>query len=217
MRGLIQKDLYILMEMKRMAAVILAVALALLLLNDGFEGFVVSYLSFVAMFVVLATLTQDETSKGIQYLMTLPVTRKIYVQEKYLLGISLGLGTWLISTMASGALVLARGREIRLEFLLTCLIYAVILLILLSLMIPVQLRFGGDKGRIAVMVAVAGGILACLLLAQAAAWANLDFGGAAKFLGRRLPVLVVLAVLILAGILMISYRISLAVMRKKEF
>ena len=62
MRGLLQKDFYMLSEMKKMILVILAIAFLLLIANSGSESFVVSYLIFVAAFLTLATITQDEQS-----------------------------------------------------------------------------------------------------------------------------------------------------------
>lgn len=59
----------------------------LLIANSGSESFVVSYLIFVAAFLTLATITQDEHSKGVQFLMTLPVSEKIMYRRSIFWGL----------------------------------------------------------------------------------------------------------------------------------
>lgn len=215
MRGLLQKDFYMLSEMKKMILVILAIAFLLLIANSGSESFVVSYLIFVAAFLTLATITQDEHSKGVQFLMTLPVSRKNHVQEKYLLGIVMGGGAWILAAAAALAVTSLRGKSINEEFLAQCVIYLPILLLMLGLMLPIQFRFGGDKGRIAIMAAVAGGMLACFLVLKIVDLSNLT--GAKNFFENYYRLIFVVATLILLAGFWISYRISLAIMNKKEF
>lgn len=215
MRGLLQKDLYMLSEMKKMILIILLIAFLLLITNTGSESFVISYVVFVAAFMTLSTLTQDENSKGIEFLMTLPVTRKNYVQEKYILGIAMGSGAWILASLAAAVVMFFRGKEFSGEFVVECLVYLPILLIMLSLMLPIQFRFGGDKGRIAILAAVAGGILSCLLIFKALDWTGCT--GASQFFETYYRMIFVFCILALLAVFWISYRISVAIMSKKEF
>ena len=104
------KDFYMLLEMKKFAGMMAVIGLLLLITNSGGEGFVISYMTIMSAFMVLSTLSQDEGGKGIQFLLTLPVTRKIYVKEKYCLGLLNGIGFWLVSAVVVGIVTAVRNR-----------------------------------------------------------------------------------------------------------
>ena len=216
MTGLLKKDWYILLEMKRMIVLILLIAVLLAFGNPGGETFVVSYVTFVAAIMALTTITQDESGKGISFLMTMPVTREKYVQEKYLLGSMLGFFGWLFSFVVIVAALFFQQKEITFEFLWSCLIYLPILLMVLALMIPVQLKFGGDRGRIVIIVVVALGIVSVMLFLRTAEILHWDLSGASDFVYRNQYLIYGLFILGFLAVLWISYRISLKVMRNKE-
>ena len=156
MRGLLMKDFYMLLEMKKFAGMMAVIGLLLLITNSGGEGFVISYMTIMSAFMVLSTLSQDEGGKGIQFLLTLPVTRKIYVKEKYCLGLLNGIGFWLVSAVVVGIVTAVRNRGTApVDFIWECLLYLTVLFAMLALMLPVQLKYGGEKGRLVIVIAVA--------------------------------------------------------------
>lgn len=217
MRGLFQKDLYMLTEMKKMAGTVLLIALLLLITNSGGEGFVVSYVTFIGAFMVLSTISQDDNGKGMAYLLTMPVSRKSYVQEKYLLGLAVGLACWLLSSCAAFIVAGVRRGQISMEFAGECMIYLPILLATLALMIPIQLKYGGERGRIAVIVAVAAALLVGISVAKLFQRLRLDVRGAAQLIYSYRYTCYVLCLAVFAGILWLSYRVSVRVMKSKEF
>src|SRR5699024_8737053 len=89
------------------------------------------------------------------FLFSLPVTRREYVLEKYLFGIILGGGACVIALLLITVLGMLKGTVPSADTLLiTCMVFAT-LLGLLALLLPFQLKFGGEKGRIALIASLA--------------------------------------------------------------
>lgn len=218
MRGLLMKDFYMLLEMKKFAGMMAAIGLLLLITNSGGEGFVISYMTIMSAFMVLSTLSQDEGGKGIQFLLTLPVTRKIYVKEKYCLGLLNGIVFWLVSAVAVGIATAVRNREtVPVDFIWECLLYLTVLFAMLALMLPVQLKYGGEKGRLVIVIAVA--VILCVAIGSAKFMegANVDASGVVEWIAAHNVFCYGLLVAVLLALLWISYRISLHVMEKKQY
>lgn len=64
--------------------VLLLVAVILNYNSDG--TFIIGYLTVIGSFFVLSTIGYDEHGNSFAFLMTLPVMRKTYAGEKYLIG-----------------------------------------------------------------------------------------------------------------------------------
>ena len=218
MRGLLMKDFYMLREMKKFAGMMAVIGLLLLITNSGGEGFVISYMTIMSAFMVLSTLSQDEGGKGIQFLLTLPVTRKIYVKEKYCLGLLNGIGFWLVSAVVVGIVTAVRNRGTApVDFIWECLLYLTVLFAMLALMLPVQLKYGGEKGRLVIVIAVA--VILCVAIGSAKFMerANVDASGTVEWIAAHSVFSYGLLVAVLLALLWISYRISLHVMEKKQY
>ena len=82
MAGLLEKDIRLIMQRKQMLLLFVVIAVVLGFSQDG--TFILGYLSFCAAIVMVSTISYDELDHGYEFLMTLPITAKIYVKEKYL-------------------------------------------------------------------------------------------------------------------------------------
>lgn len=82
MAGLLEKDIRLIMQRKQMLLLFVVIAVVLGFSQDG--TFILGYLSFCAAIVMVNTISYDELDHGYEFLMTLPITAKIYVKEKYL-------------------------------------------------------------------------------------------------------------------------------------
>lgn len=217
MRGLLEKDLRLLGKRKQSLLCLLGVAAILNFTTD--RTFVVGYLAMLMTIFSTSTISYDEYDNGYLFLMTLPIDAKIYVREKYALSLGTGLLTWILSVImyfAAGAIqhipsVFAEDMQ-----LLIC--YLPLLIFMIALMIPFPLRFGAEKGRIAMMIFI--GIVAGIFFACAKANEKLEIvdDGFATTIDS-LPDVAVASVLIIAvfGILTISYFLSIRIMNKKEY
>ena len=86
MKGLLIKDFQLLKNQKSFFVVFIAMAVIFLVTDMMSQDFLVSYVSFLSIIMMVSSMTYDEFNNGLSYLMTLPTTRKKYVQEKYVFG-----------------------------------------------------------------------------------------------------------------------------------
>lgn len=222
MKGLLIKDFSLLKNQKNFFVLVFVMA-GFLTIANGAESspatFVLPYVGFVSSFFVLSTISYDEYDNGNAFLFTLPFERKVYVVEKYVFGILTGVAGMLIIL----AFVLVymnmnvRYAEAE-ETLLVAGVSAGLLFFFLSVMIPFQLKFGPEKGRIAMIIVFLGIFAAVYGLAKVVNVGNMDLSGliqTADAMGPAGVALVFLAVSLL--VLAASMTISIRIMEKKEF
>ena len=171
----------------------------------------------ISLFSV-STISYDELDNGNAFLFSLPITRKTYAVEKYCFGLIMGLGAWLAVSVLATAAGAARGQGPVWELAITAFIVLPLVLFMLAVMVPVMLKFGAEKGRIAVVICFAVVYLTIALLAQSAEQWGKDFLPLLDSLpeigiGTFLVILAAVTVLIL----LLSVRISIGIIKKKEF
>lgn len=217
MKGLLVKDIRLMLQQKKFFIMLVFVAVLLNFSSDS--TFVVGYLTFVGSMFVLSTISYDEYDNCYPFLMTLPVDRKSYAKEKYLFGLILGISAWMFGLIISLIYQIVTGVSIEfLEFFLTVAIYIPILMLLLSIMIPFQLKYGGEKGRLAMLIVYGGVFLAGYSLVKLAQGIGIDIKEKINALSALNIGLVELVLLVTAVVALgISCLISFAIMEKKEF
>ena len=99
MRGLWKKDLALIGTNRSMLAAVVLVTV-LMILAQNYQ-FVMFYAALMGGFQILGTITYDTANDGMQYLLTLPVTRSQYTAEKYLFGYGFGLALLLFGTVVA--------------------------------------------------------------------------------------------------------------------
>lgn len=218
MKGLLVKDLYLLGKQRNYVLCLLVISMFLLLGADN-AIFVSSYMTVLGSFLALVTISYDEMNHGRTFLFTLPITRKMYVTSKYLTGILTCLTAWAVSLVFTGVSVAAGRISVGWkEWLVSCIMFLGVGFLFDALMIPIQLKFGADRGRIVLLVVLLG----CMFLATTAGnliqKTQIDLSGAVAFWDRIGPAGAGLlgAVLVLV-ILMVSWVISMEIMKRKEF
>lgn len=210
MKGLLLKDLAIVKQQGRSIFIIVAIAVFMMLSGNDIT-FAIAYANILFVMFGITTLNYDAFDNGFSFLFTLPITRKIYVAEKYifsLMCVATGLGLSAILMLVTGNM-----NSEALGFIVG---YAVAAVLLLSVLLPIELKFGPEKGRIAMIVIFA--------IVFAAVFGIKSVVGADKLASILLNlekmndavVACILAaiVIVLAGI---SYFISCKVIEKKEF
>ena len=160
MKGLLKKDLAILFCNKAMLIAALVVFMGVAFMGSGGGQFIMSYMAVFVPMVINSTISYDDMDNGMEYLMTLPVTRRQYVYSKYVFSAGAGFLCWIFScVMGTLSNVIHGNQGDSGEWLFLCLMSLGILLFTSSLIIPVQLKFGAEKAKIAmllIMVGVAG-------------------------------------------------------------
>ena len=219
MAGLFQKDIRLILQNKQ--AILLFAFLAVFFCFTQQSTFVISYLSFLCTILTISTISYDENDNGYAFLMTLPVNYKEYVYEKYLFCIMGGVLSWGFSVALCFIADIIRNVPLVLgEELMEVLPLIPAFAIIASIFIPFQLKFGGEKSRIA-MVGLCGGVVAIFFLAgKVMDDTNInininDFVDKLNSMPYAVIVLIIFAVA--AGIMATSIVCSLAIMKKKEY
>lgn len=155
MKGLLIKDLRILLCQKSSVAVFIGISI-LMLINGMDVSFCIGYAAMMMAILLLGTISYDEHENGMSFLLTLPVGRKEYVFSKY--GFIVG-GVVLIECIMLLAVgiyekVQPSGLLMK-EYVMMSLIMVAVAVMLIALMLPVNLKFGVEKSRF-VLMAVTG-------------------------------------------------------------
>ena len=154
MRGLLIKDISLITVNKKMLFIFLGISMMLLATGNGENTtFVVAYCTMLCGMLVLTTISYDEFDHSNAYLMTLPVTRKIYALGKYVFSALAMMIGWGFSTVVVFLLQMTvfHRQQGALEFWASCVSILLSMVLLLGVMIPIQLKFGGDNGRMVVL------------------------------------------------------------------
>lgn len=162
MTGLLIKDWKLFKNQGRYLCSMLIIAMAILLVNsEEFTSFAVSYVTFFIAYFALSTISYDEYENGMSFLMTLPISRRIYVSEKYLLTVLLTGGAWLFALGINLIFFQINfSSEAMQELLCTAPAFLLAVLAFLSISLPLFLKFGPEKGRM-----ISFGILGAVFLA----------------------------------------------------
>ncbi len=154
MKGLLIKDMKLMKNMKNSLLMILIIAVGMSYYMKDLS-FIIVYLALLGATFTSSTLSYDEFDKGYTFLFSLPVTKKEYVIEKYGLGLIMSGGGWLLGTVLATVAGLIRNNGFAMDNIMVGITLLPIPMILLSILLPFHLKFGGEKGRI-VMISVVG-------------------------------------------------------------
>lgn len=218
MKGLLIKDYKLIMVQKNFFFLILAIVLGMILFTDNVI-FPVGFLIFIESLFTLSTISYDDFDNGNAFLFTLPFTRNTYVIEKYCFGLLLECGAWLFGTLLGIAALSVKGGLTIQDFFMAALLIFPIVIVIQAVTLPFQLKFGGDKGRIA-MIGTFGAlaVIAMVIVKTAKAVFNIDLVRIFNTLpspGMHMLIVIEFAVALL--LLSVSARISILILNKKEF
>ena len=147
-RGLLIKDLCLMREIRKLLLIILFVTV-IFIFNGTSITFLTGYIMIIIAFLVGMTISYDEMNNGLAFLMTLPVTRRQYVAEKFICGLlSLFLGFVYAMVVAVIQSMIGNSAPDLKESIMTAVLFAVIGVIVLSFSIAIDLKFGVEKGRV---------------------------------------------------------------------
>lgn len=218
MKGLLVKDFKLMMLQKNFLLLILAIVIGMMILSDDMV-FPIGFLSFIASLFTVSTISYDDFDNGNAFLFTLPVTRNNYVIEKYFLGLLFGCIAWILATVLGIIVTVSKDILPVTDLVQSSLIILPMMIVVQAIMLPFQLKFGGDKGRIAMIGAFGAlAVISIVIVKGAEAIFKVDLIS----LLDNLPTVsmgVFLTIVIIVSLLMllVSMKISLSIMNKKEF
>lgn len=221
MKGLLIKDFKLIFSNARMLIALVFIAFFMVISSDTAESCssAIAFLTVISFMFVLTTISYDDFDHGLSFLLTLPINRKTYVREKYCFGLLCGLAGWIFALVICLAFSSFQGTAIlKTDFILSGMMNYIVLVFMLALTVPVQIKFGGDNGKIFIFILI--GILFVIGFAISAIAKNLNIdiqGIAAGLLTSLNSTALTLSVILLALIsLAVSYLISLKIMNHKQ-
>lgn len=219
MKGLLIKDFKLMKTQKSFFVAIFIIAVFATFSTGEFNNtFSVGFLGFVGAMFTLSTISYDEFDNGYPFLFSLPITRKTYTEEKYVFGLICASSAWAIGVILSLGFAMIKGTDIPSVFFIASAVLLMSMVLMLAVMLPFQLKFGGEKGRIALLSAVGIVFAVGFMLTKLAALLNIDIESI--FSNLPIPsvgVIAALAIIITLILMIVSMKISTSIMKKKEF
>ena len=216
MKGLLLKDLRYMLTQKSFILLIVIIGFTLSLTQEDNELFVIGYLAFMGIVLGMTSITMDDQDHNLSFLFTLPLSRRSYVFEKYFFTFLMGA---LFCCIALAFALITRpfgDYQAPIDEILatTCGTLAGAFLFT-NVLIPLQLKFGAERARIASFIAI-GGFLAIIFIAALL----INVADALPLLqaitSLDAPVIITIGCIILLLCLGVSIKFSLHIMTRKE-
>ena len=218
MSGLLMKDLELLKVNIKTYFIVFAVGIIYLFVQTDGSIFFISYMIFVSLSVTVGTISYDGYHHGMNFLMTLPVTRKQYVWSKYLLGFCFAAVTGAAALLIGILKVQVTGNQEMQDLLISAGVSMILAGMILCGTIPLRLKYEAEKSRI-IMVAAAAALF--LLVAVCREGYNIykkGFVRGFEFLERisgwQTACLMIVLLMICTAV---SVKVSERIMERKEF
>jgi ABC-2 type transport system permease protein len=152
MLGLLKKDLLVLKSQKFYVVLTIFLILSLFIGNEEPIFGVLASSMLVSMFSI-TTIAYDDHNNSRAFLLTLPITRKTYAIEKYLLSFCSCIFICVISGIIFSVLYPYVIMPANIVSWVIQILFAILAPnIIVSLLIPVNLKFGSERGRIVMII-----------------------------------------------------------------
>ena len=219
MKALFIKDIRIVLKQQRVLICAFFAVITILAFATDNSMYAVAFVLFLVPTMMLTTISYDTFENGMSYIMSLPVSVKDYVAEKYILTVASSLIFNIMATILINV-VLSIGKGVGimpLELIVNAMLAQFMVLIYISLVLPVDIRFGTDKGMIiVVLMAVVIGAVGPMLNNI-----NVDSGLMHKLSEAEItsvPVKLALLLMSVGGVFaIVSYFISVKLMKQMEY
>lgn len=207
MKGLILKDLYMTRKYFRSYLLILAVFLAVSLVQAD-NLFFCFYPFLICAMIPVNLLAYDERSHWDVYSLTLPVKRDMIVSAKYLLGLMIQGIVFLLTALVQGVrFAIVPPFQVE-SYLVLLSLLAMVSLISSSITLPFMFKLGVEKGRMAYYVmifAICGGAGVAGFAFNEQLQTTIPFGS-----------VLALGVALAAAVYALSWYLSIIFYRKRE-
>lgn len=217
MKGLFIKDLRYMLLQKSFFGLILVIGFALSLVMGDSYYFILGYLTFMGTILGIITSSMDDQANGMTFLFTLPISRKQYVTEKYLFSLLMMLLSCVISLVAVFLTRWIKHYDTPFsDIIFSALGCFACLLFFLSLMLPLTLKFGEERARLAYFITLGVFVVAMIPIVTLVNLLNATF--TVPFISSiGVPVLATAGGLVVVLCLIISYRVSLRIIIHRDF
>lgn len=152
MRVLLAKDIRLFRTMKNVVLIYVAMIAVSIIFGQKEMGVRLINLCIVMFtYLSMSTMSYDDYDRGMEFILTLPTTKKIYAIEKYVLALS----TLVVMSIVGTGLLVALGIEFN-TAILDIAPMAAIAIVLVSINLPLTLKFGSEKTKILTLILFIG-------------------------------------------------------------
>ena len=152
MRVLLAKDIRLFRSMKNVVLIYVAMIAVSIIFGQKEMGVRLINLCIVMFtYLSMSTMSYDDYDRGMEFILTLPTTKKIYAIEKYVLALS----TLVVMSIVGTGLLVALGIEFN-TAILDIAPMAAIAIVLVSINLPLTLKFGSEKTKILTLILFIG-------------------------------------------------------------
>lgn len=216
MRALLEKDIRLILIRKSTIFIFLVIGLVFSFsFSDASSS---AYLTVCGLILALSTLSYDDSDNCMEYLLTLPCSRKGYVVEKYIFIYGTALIAGLIGTIIVVISHIMSGTPVESMMLIETIVSIFPVMVFVGgFMIPLQLKFGPEKTRI-VLLAVFGVVFLLAFAISSVQSAKNIYESLILALETMTPfVIAIIAVIVAIVLSAVSLIISMRVVEKKEY
>ena len=217
MKGLLTKDLLILKQQAKTAVFIL---LCGIMMSFTFEKtMVIGYITIIGTLLAFSTIGYDEFDNGYSFIFTLPVSRRTYVREKYVLALGCAFSMAVLGGIIALVMMLADGTQHALEeTLISSGSMIAVAILFISFMIPVRIKYNAEKGRVIMYILYAAVLVGGFAGSKLISTLGIDMHAFISKLDAMNPwvILCILAIAVLI-LLAVSEQYTEHVISKKEY
>ena len=204
MKGLLVKDFKLMMLQRNFFLLILVIVIGMMAFTDDVV-FPLGFLSFVVSLFTLSTISYDDFDNGMPYILCLPITKKKYIDEKFLLVFFTTLLGFILAQMI-GYIYLFINNNFNIEFFIESLVLLPLIYLIITIQIPIRLKFGQEKSRIINIFSMIIIVVTGTLIIEA--FAKIEV------LARSIEIIYFILLLIA---IFIIYKISIKIISSKQF
>ena len=218
MKGLFVKDIELMKQQKQFFILVVVMEVILNLAGSVSVSFAAGYFTIVTAIFAITTISYDEFDNGNAFLFTLPITRKGYVKEKYLLAFLLAVVSLILGNLIACVAALFKKETLTTDIIWISLAILCTVTVVQAVMLPFQLKYGAEKARIAIIITVGILFLIGAVIAKIFKTVKLDTTSIlVKLSELHIWVLIAAIAFIAALLMLLSMQISTKIVEKKEF
>lgn len=217
MKGLLIKDFKLMKVQKNFFFIIIAISVGIVAFSND-SSFMIGFLPFVLSLFTLSTISYDDFDNGNSFLFTLPISRTGYTIEKYCFSLLLCGSAWILAMLLAVVFGIFRDTASVSEIAMIAVIILPALIVIQAVMIPFQLKFGGEKGRIALIATLGLLFVIEIVVVKIAQTFGINIEDIINNLNMiNIGIMVTALIAVSVIILLISVKISISIMKNKEF
>ena len=202
MKGLLTKDLRIILLQKNTFFIMIIASLCMI--NVSLHTMVMC-VCYMLCGLAIGTLSYDDFDNGMPYILCLPITKKKYIDEKFLLVFFTTLLGFILAQMI-GYIYLFINNNFNIEFFIESLVLLPLIYLIITIQIPIRLKFGQEKSRIINIFSMIIIVVTGTLIIEA--FAKIEV------LARSIEIIYFILLLIA---IFIIYKISIKLISSKQF